>query len=59
VLLVAAVATATVVYAFGPLRVAHSVTGHPPEARFVGDYTAGCTIGPRACGALWDTDNPR
>ena len=37
-------------------RILHRLIGHPPEARFEGDLTAGCTIGPRACGAVWDVE---
>ena len=62
VLVVAALAVFVVASAahFGHLaRVWHGVVGHPPEARWVGDYTAGCSLGPKACGAVWDGEDPR
>ena len=40
-------------------RMVHRVRSHPAEARFEGDLTAGCTIGPQACGAVWDVEEPQ
>ena len=51
-----AVVTRPASVAAGHRRVLHRFAGHPVEARFEGDLTAGCTIGPRACGAVWDIE---
>lgn len=63
VVILVVVALALVIYGglftAGPRRVWHALTGHPAEARWEGDYTAGCSVGPRACGAVWDGEDPR
>lgn len=50
---------ATHVFGLAPRRLAHRFLGHPDEARWEGDYTGGCTVGLRACGDVWETEDPR
>jgi len=57
--LLAAFVLASAVHFGHHRRVWHLITSHPPESQWEGDYTGGCTVGPRACGAMWDREAVR